>query len=95
MSNTLSLHTDIEMSNRAKQAVSRLRVLSVQLEEQSHDLRRSKNIGDITAIQGTIAQINTQHSIIARAQQTAQAAIAAAVMTQGQPPLNTPSDLIA
>ena len=60
----------IQMPNLVSQAVSRLRVLSVQLEQQSRELRRSQNLGDITAIQQTIAQINAQHSIIARAQQS-------------------------
>ena len=71
----------IPMPNFVAQAVSRLRVLSVQLEQQSHALRQSKNMGDITAVQDTIAQINAQHSIIARAKMTAEAAMAAKIMT--------------
>lgn len=78
MSNALTLSVDIEMTTRAKQAASRMRILGASLSAASHDLRRSGNLAGLSKTQSIIAQINIQHSIIAVEKEKAEAKIAAA-----------------
>ena len=85
MSNTIDLTLDIEMSTRAKSAASQLRVLALNLEKQTRELRQSRDFTKLPALQATLAAINNKHSIIAREQMKAAAAIAYQASQQSPP----------
>ena len=75
MSNSFDLDVDIEMTNRAKQAASRLRVCAKNLDIAVRKMRQSGNLSGFGHVQKILTDINGLNAIITREAMKAQATI--------------------